>query len=82
MGTFISIMLIVVLLLVFYRGLRYGFDYRSKENLGLLAVAFVLTWLDPGSDFLNVTKRVFYGFVLVYIVLFAALSGRKRKNDV
>lgn len=80
MGTFISIMLVAVLLLVFYRGLRYGVDYRSKENLGLLAVAFVLTWLDPDSDFLNVTKRVFYGFVFVYIVMFAALSGRKRQD--
>lgn len=49
--------------------------------MGLLAVAFVLTWLDPGSDFLNTMKRVFYGFVLVYIVMFAALSGRKRKNE-
>lgn len=81
MGTLISIVLIVVLLLVFYRGLRYGFDYRSNENLGLLVMAFVLTWLDPGSDFLDTMKRVFYGFVLVYIVMFAAFSGRKRKND-
>jgi len=81
MGTFISIMLVIVLLLVFYRGLRYGFNYRSKENLGLLFLAFVLTWLDPGSDSLNTMKRVFYGCVLLYIVMFAALSGRGRKDD-
>ena len=83
MDYFVSMILIVVLALVIYRALRHGVDYHAKENMGLIAGAYMLTWIDPGSDsgFLHMINRNFYAFVLVYIVVFAAFTGRKHKSD-
>lgn len=74
-------MLIAILLLIFYRALRHGVDNHSTEHMGLIASGFFLSLIDVGTPFLDVTKQIYMMSVLVYIVIFAAFTGRGKRAD-